>query len=261
MILTHENYHTLDNRYLTKSRIKDFLRCKRYFYELHISGEKQKKDKDVFRVGQATDTWLTKSKDEFMRKFICVSRRSLKNPPTNYTELTQTQYDEIVNMCEVVERQPAYQELCDHTAQEIISVDMPMGEHFVGLAGIPDWYKIEGDTCIITDLKTSNDTNERKHHYKCMDFGYYMQFAVMTIIFRSTRPEMRKFVYRHLVIDKDPDGVNTPYTFLLDNERVEVYINILQNEIIPMIASEKEFSPKKVTWESAVRIGSLDEGF
>lgn len=261
MILDKYNYHTLDNRYLTGTRIKDFLKCKRYFYELHVAGTRQRADKEAFKVGSAVDAWLTRGYEAFKCEFVAVSRRSLKNPPTDYTELTMSQYDEVVKMCEVVERQPAYQELKDHKAQEIICWDKEIGEYFCGLSFICDWLKIDGDTAIITDLKTSNDTDERKYHYKCMDYGYYLQFAVATVILRNTVPGLKKFIYRHLVIDKDPDGVNTPYTFYLDNERVEIYINILMNDIIPAVAAEKEFKPKEVKWENAVTIGSLDNEF
>lgn len=271
--LDHVIYHSLKNRYLTNSRIKDFLKCKKYFYELHISGTRKKKQSDVMKIGSAVDAWLTRGKDEFLRNFIGVTRRNVKNPPAGITELTMSQYDQVVGMCEVLENQPAYLELSDHNAQQIISVDMPIGEHFCGLSGIPDWYKIEGEKCIITDLKTSNNTNEKKHHYKCMDMGYYMQFAVMTVILRKTHPEIKEFEYRHLVIDKGTDKsegdteedststLNIPYVFKLDNERVEIYINILLNEIIPMIAAEKEFLPKRIEWKNAVTVGSLDADF
>lgn len=259
MELTHQNYHSLENRNLTNSRIGDFLRCKKYFYDRHISGEIQQKDKDCFKVGQGVDVWLTNGKEQFMKKFVAVTRRNLKNPPTNYTELTQLQYDEIVNMCEVLEVQPAYKELNDHDKQVIIQYDIPIGEHFSGLSFICDWLKIEGDTTIITDLKTANDTNEFKHHRKCEEYGYYRQFALATDIIQHNNPEVKNFIYRHLVIDKSPDGINIPYAFQIDNERVELVHEHLFREIIPMIANEKEFKAKQVTWENAPIIGRVEE--
>lgn len=261
MILTHDNYHTLENRHLTNSRIKDFQRCKSYFKKRHITGELKQKGKDAFIIGSAVDTWLTVGKDAFIAGYLVVTRRNLKNPPTDYIELNQTQYNEVVNMCTVLESQPAYQDLATHKAQQIISAEFEVNEHFNGLACIPDWVLMDGDTCVLTDLKTANNTDERKHHYKCLDFGYYMQFAVETLIIRMNHPEIKKFKYRHLVIDKDPDGINTPYTFILDNEQVEAHLRILEKELIPMISKEREYNPKTVTWEDAPVVGSMEDEY
>jgi len=258
MNITHKTYHTLENRYLTGSRMKDFLKCKRYFYELHISGERIKKGKEAFVIGSAVDTWLTRGKDAFKSEYLAVSRRNIKNPPTDYTELTMAQYDDISVMCKVVEKQPAYLELKDHTAQEIIKCDMPIGDHFCGLSFIPDWYKIDGDTCIITDLKTAQDASEMKYHWHCVSYGYYEQMAVATLIFREINKDIKNFVYRHLIIEKDPDGVPVPYTYFLDNERVEIAEKIITGEVMLAIAIEKDFKPKSVEWKGSPTIGKVD---
>jgi hypothetical protein len=266
MVLNHDNYHSLENRYLTNSRIGDFLKCKRFFYDRHIAGTKEQKDKDCFKVGAAVDAWLTRGKEAFMSEFVAVARRNVKNPPEGYTELTQAQFDEVVSICEVAERQPAYQDLASHKAQEIIHCDLPIGYHFIGLAAIPDWICFDDETVIITDLKTTDkrsveerdgDEGQFKYHYKCVALGYYMQFAVMWAILERTRPEIKNFVFRHLVIDKDPD-VNTPYVFYLDTERVELFKRALLSRIILEIAAEKDFAPKIVTWQDAPLVGSID---
>jgi len=258
MNITEKNYHTLENRYLTGSRMKDFLKCRRYFYELHISGERIRKGKEAFVIGSAVDTWLTRGEDAFKREYLAVSRRNIKNPPTDYTELTMAQYDEIVALCKVAERQPAYKELSEHNAQEIIKTDMPVGEHFCGLSFIPDWYKIEGDTCIITDLKTSQDGSKNKYHWHAVSYGYYEQMAVATIIFKKINKDIKNFVYRHLVIEKNADGLPIPYTYFLDNERIELIITNTEKQIIPDIAREKEFKPKEVNWKGSETIGGVD---
>jgi len=258
MNLTHENYHTLESRYLTGSRIKDFLKCKQYFYQLHISGERKSKKTEALIIGSAVDVWLTRGENAFKREYLSVARRNVKNPPVGYTELTNSQFDEVVSLCTVLERQPAFEELKNHIAQAIIKYDESMGEHFCGLSFMPDWYKIEGDVCIITDLKTTANGSEKKYFWHCVDYKYFEQMAVATLIFRKTNPEIKEFVYRHLVVEKDVGGVPMPYTYFLDNNRVEVCANIIKNEVIPMIASEKEFMPKEVSWSGSPTIGSLD---
>lgn len=198
---------------------------------------------------------------EFLRRFICVSRRNLKNPPAGVVELNQSQFDEVTNMCETIERQPAYQALADHDAQKIISAELPLGEHFIGLSAIPDWIKIDGDSVILTDLKTAQNGNDYKHHWNCFKYGYYRQFAVETIILNTLSEKPLDFTYRHLLIEKDPDGVNIPYAYIIDESRVNAEIDNLIDNILPAISSEKEFNPKSVSWENAITIGAQEEGW
>jgi len=254
--VTAKTYHTLKNRYLTRSRIQDFYKCKDYFNKKHILGEIVGADKDVFKIGSAVDVWLTKSKKQFEKKFVAVERRNLKNPPKNYTELTMPQYQEVYDMCTILETQPAYLDVKKHKAQQILTYDMPIGKHFIGFAVMPDWIHFDGDTCIITDLKTGNNVSPRKWHYHCEDYGYYLQFATIAWVVRMTRPEIKNFVYRHLVIDKDQE-VKIPYVFYIDNERVERYITKLVEQYIPEISQEELFLPKQVRWEEAETIGEV----
>lgn len=261
MRLTYKNYHTKENKYLTGSKIKDFQKCKNYFYHLHISNDRIKKEKDAWNIGKAVDTWLTRGKNKFLKEYVAVSRRSLKNLPKGIIELTMSQYEDVVRMCETLENQPAYLELKDHEAQKIITLDMPIGEHFIGLAFMMDWFKItENGTAIITDLKTSVSTDELRWHYKCKDFGYYMQFAVATVIIRKTMPEVKRFEYRHLVIEKGEE-INIPHTFEISNETVELYVDLLLEHIIPAISKEKEYKQKIVTWESCPVIGEINQDY
>jgi hypothetical protein len=255
MQLNHDNYHSLENRYLTRSRVMDYLKCPRFFYQLHIEGSKKRKEKDVWNIGSAVDAWVTKSKAEFMSKFVLVARRNRKNPPKDYTELTQAQWDTAVEICEVLQDQPAIKDLASHNSQDIIHIDMPIGEHFVGLSAIPDWYIIDDTTCIITDLKTANKPHDkRSYHYTCMDLGYYKQFAIETIIFKKLYPHLTDFVYRHVGCDKD-DDVKRPFIYYVNNECVEIEERKLIREIIPMIAAETAFLPKMITWDTAETVG------
>ena len=260
MALTHQNYHTLENRYLTNSRIGDWLKCKRFFFERHISGQRPGMViTDALKIGKAVDIFISQGEEEFRKQFIAVSRRNIKNPPINVIELTEKQYEDVIGMSQVILNQPAYKDLADYDKQRIITLDMPIGEHFCGLAGIPDFMRIEGDTCYLVDEKTAWDTDDRKYYYKCRDFGYFRQFAVMTIILRQTNPEIKNFIYRHLVIEKDKDSIFQPAVFTLANEQIEAEIDVINKHIIPDISKEKDFKPKEVNWKDAILIGAMDE--
>lgn len=259
MELNQENYHTLENRCLTGSRIGDYKKCPKYFFERHVTGERRMIVTDALITGQAVDTWLSEGEEAFKQKFLAVPRRNKKNPPVGYTEITNTMFDEIVSICKVAVEQPAFQALANHKSQNIIYFEEDLGEHFKGLSFIPDWYNIQGDTCIITDLKTANNAEFKKYFWHCLDFGYFEQMAVATIILRRLHPEIKRFVYRHFIIEKNPNVVPVPYVCFLDNERVEVCANILTKQTIPMIASDKNFLPKMVDWSGAQTIGELEE--
>jgi len=264
MKLTHDNYHTLENRNLTNSRIGDWLKDPLFFYEKHVTGQRINKSTDAMKIGSAVDTFIFEGEEVFRSKFVAVARRSIKNPPINVTELTESQYEDCVTMAKILIEQPAFKDLADHKTQQILSLktDIPIGEHFVGLAGIPDWVKFDGDTCYLTDLKTAVDATEGKYYWKCVGFGYFRQFAVQTIIIRKTHPEIKNFVYRHLVIEKDQNNsIFLPYTFYLANEKVEEQVDLLIDSIIPAIASEKEFKSKQATWKDAPTIGVVNEDF
>ena len=261
MNLTHENYHTLENRCLTGSRIGDYNKCPKYFFERHVTGERPGLMTDAIIIGSAVDTWLSEGKEAFQKLFLAVPRRNKKNPPVGYTEITNAMFDEIVSICQVAEEQPAFQELASHKSQEIIQCDWELGDHFNGISFIPDWYTIDEETCIITDLKTANNAEFTKYFYHCLDFGYFDQMAIATIILRKIHPEIKHFVYRHFIIEKNPNVVPVPYVYFLDNDRVEAAANVLINQTIPKIASDKDFLPKMVDWDGAQTIGELNEDF
>lgn len=259
MELTQQNYHTLASRYLTNSRIGDWLKCKQFFKERHITGQRPGKQTEAMKIGSAVDLILSEGIDAFYAKYTVPVRRNLKNPPTDIIELTQSQYDDCLDMGKVMLAQPFYEEIKDYKKQEIITADMPIGEHFVGLSAIPDFYQIKDGICDIVDLKTAADADTRKYFYKCLDFGYFRQFAVMTIIFRGMGLGIKEFRYWHYVCEKNTnDSIFTPHLFRLANERVEWHCNEVMDLIIPDIAREKDFNPLTVSRKDAVLLGAID---
>lgn len=256
MILTHDNYHSLANRYLTNSRIGDYLNDKKFFSDCHITGIKTKEITLAIRIGKASDTWLTGSRSAFESRFY-PSAKATDDP----NRFTPKQYDELVELCEKVEEQPAYHALKNYETQRIFKFDMPIGEHFCGIACIPDWVLFEGDTCHLRDFKTASYGNEKKYHYHCEEFGYYKQFAHMTAVIRRCMTEIKNFTYGHLVADKTNRDVYKCYVHWLNNERIEMEEAKLMRDIIPEIASMKEFKSDVVDWCDATEIGALINEF
>ena len=114
------NYFTTKNKYISNSRIGDFLKDKNYFYKKHITGEIENKKTPAMEIGSAVDCWLTQGKEIFKKNYKMVVRKNSKNPPADYIELNETNYNNICNMCEKVEKQKAFQDLKDYKTQVIL---------------------------------------------------------------------------------------------------------------------------------------------
>ena len=69
MKLTHENYHTLENRFLSNSRMGDWKRGHHYFEGKHITGTIITEPTSAMLVGSATDCILTESWDKFYEQY------------------------------------------------------------------------------------------------------------------------------------------------------------------------------------------------
>lgn len=256
MRLTKANYHSLENRYLTNSRVNDFLKDKNFFYRKHISGEIKQVKTDALIIGSAVDTWLTQGRAAFEKNYVAVSRRNLSAPPEDYTELTIAQYQDIIDICTAVTRQQAYKDLKDFKRQTILSMSMELGSNFCGLAGIPDFYNVIGEKALIVDLKTAEQAkNSAKYDYHCVEYGYYRQLAFYDILLRHRHPEVKEVVHAHLVVEKDVDKIFNVYTFVLSARRIEREKRYLLEMVIPEIAKEVDFLPRNTTWNDAAEIG------
>lgn len=258
-MISHANYFSNENMYLSNSKLSDFLRCPEYFYKKHITKEIKTYPTDAMIIGKAVDCWLTEGKDAFDKKFICVTRRSLKNPPEDVTELNNTQYELVIKLCEAVIKTTAYKSLSDHIAQKILFKDMQIGQYFKGLCGIPDWFKIVGDTCYITDLKTAQDGSPEKYKWT-LKGGYYRQQAFYQLLIQHNYPEVKFFVSRHLVVEKDTDGINQVYAYELNPKR----ISEAKNEILGLIdeiAKLEEFNKRDADFDNPIYIDEFNDEF
>jgi hypothetical protein len=264
MNLTKQNYFTTENKFISNSRIGDFLKDKHYFYQKHITGEIENKKTIPMLVGGAVDTWLTRGKDAFLKEYNILppkTKRNLKNPPIGIIELTQAQGEEIISICKSVESQDAFKELADHEKQRILTMDMDLGL-FKGICGVPDFFKIDGKTAILTDLKTAERADSPiKYYYHCLDYSYFRQAAFYKILLRYNFKEVEKITFRHLTVQKDVDQIHKVYTFILDDERISMEEENILTNILPEIAKEKDFLPNNVKWSDARTIGSINEDF
>ena len=253
MRLTHKNYFTPFNTYLTASKIKDYLFDPYYFYRKHFLREIKEKSLDVFVIGSATDAWLTQGKRVFNKKFKVPKNRNLKNPPTTHTELTPAQFETVCGICEAVEKHDAYKDLKDHKPQVILKIDENLGDFFCGRAGILDWLQIKKNKAIITDLKTSNTINEYFYQKNCEEFGYYLSASMYCFLVEYNFPEVDKIEFRHLVVEKDRHNTYPIQTFILDPKKIQKAFSLLEETTLK-IKKTKVWKPKNVSWKDAIKI-------
>lgn len=260
MQLTHDNYFTPENKYLSNSKLKDFLKCKNYFYRKHVLGTVDKTSSKALTTGSAVDELLTDIGNAIngkyaVRQFNGTTKEGKAEKADleaqGKTILTQAEYDEIMGIAIAVSETSAYKDLATHKTQSIISIDMPIGI-FPGLAGIPDWYDIKDGLCVITDLKTSRTVDEKEYYYHSKRYGYFFQQAVYQYILSVLHPEIDLFVSRHLVVNKEKD-IYSVKAFVLDQDEIEREKVELQRLLLE-VANEVEFKKEDADWKTATTL-------
>ena len=264
--LTKENYFSTNNGALSSSKIKDFLRCKNYFYRKHIEGSIEQTKTKAFDIGSAVDDLLTQigNKSRFAvvegdgrLKAVKEEREKLENK--GLTVLNSSDYQLIIDLASAVEKTSAYQFIMKNNfvLQDILQVpyDFKNGL-FTSLAGIPDFYRISGDTATIVDLKTTTDINPRKYHYTCEEYSYYRQIAFYGILLQKLHPEIECISYYHLSVAKQKD-IYPVKLFELSQERIEMEKNLILQTILPAISSEEEFAKEDCSFATPELIGAV----
>lgn len=263
MQLTEENYFTPENNFLTSSKVKDYIKSPEYFFEKHILGIVEQKRSDALLEGKMLDTLLTKGQDVFEFLFRVVERRSLKNPPTDHTEVTQTMYNACLQRAAKLRATTAFRDLTTHKTQVILQKELPnLGKRFVGIAGMLDFLHLDvvNNLAIITDLKTSVTVDPTKYYWHSINYGYDIQMAWYGWLIHEVHGiDYHNIQYRHLVIEKDPDGIGKVGTFTFNNDFIDLKREMLQSLVVE-IGNRETFKNKDVTWDNATILKPFSNG-
>lgn len=251
IILNKDNYFTDESRALTNSKLGDYLRCKDYFKRKHIDHTVNFKRTAAMITGSVVDDLLTQ--DYITENYIVGDKRlkAFKNRE-DVTVITQTAYDEMMGLAIAVEESSAFRDLKDYQRQVIFQKEWDLGPYFDSIAGIPDFFKIDGEKCIIVDLKTSTTIDPWMYTKHADDMGYYRQQAFYQILIHIAHPEVKKFESRHLVVDKQKDIYNVG-TFILDQDKIEFEKEQIF-DLFEEISKERDFKKRDATWADAVKI-------
>ena len=248
--LNKNTYFSPKNKYLSNSKIRDFAKDKAYFFEKHIIGSHDpfKKTSSMI-VGSAVDLWLTSSEKAFRDTYTLVSRRDTSDE----YQLNPAMYKEVEDICNIVSSQEAFKALKGYKTQKILQFDTPIGEHFEGLCGIPDFLKIKDNKAIIVDLKTSANVNPDKYYWTCVSYGYFQQAAMYIKLVEFNNPTVTDIEFWHLVVDST-NILHPVYTFKFTKEELDKADRVLEL-YINEITNEKDFLPRNVSWDDARIIG------
>lgn len=263
MIITNENYHQFGNKALSRSKISDFLKSKPYFKAKHIDGTIIEEPKKAWDIGNGVDALLAQI-DNKHKFIVCNVDRRTKAGKEEYEKMQQSgsiilndnEYEQIMGMALAVEATDAYKEIISQQfkKQEVLQMPWNGGKHFDSIVAMPDYIKIDNGTARIWDLKTAMTIDERKYYYHCVEYGYFLQMAVMKLILDY--PIITNWEFGHIVVEKTKNIWNVQ-TFILDSERIEMEKQNLVDNILPMIAAETEFKPYNPSLSSAIAIGSI----
>jgi hypothetical protein len=202
-MITNENYYQPNNKGLSQSKIKSYLQCPNYFYRRHILGEVEIKS-DAFTIGGAVDDLLTDIDNIDKNKYVVVSRRNLKSPPTDYIEMNQKQYDEILSIASAVENTSAYKFIKEKFIfQEIVQVPADLGKYFSCYLGKPDAYYIDDKNHLwLVDLKTAATVDNKRYFYNAQSYYYFQQLWFYAFLLKLKYPHIKTLSYWHLAVEK-----------------------------------------------------------
>jgi hypothetical protein len=257
--LTAKNYHQ-PNKYLTTSKIKDFIIDERYFYEKHVLHTVEEEKTDAMTTGSMVDVLVMYGSRRFRRDFKIAARRNKADPPAKYTEVTQAMYDEAVRMAGRVMETKAYKELDKFERQVVLT--MPLGTYmqdnglFCGFSGMLDFLKVdyEGEKAVratIVDLKTAKTIHPIRYYWQTEEFLYWLQAAsyVRLVSYNHTIP-LSAIDFYHLAVEKDPKDLHHVATFKFDMDKIMENLMHL-DRLSELICTKKEFVRRDVSFDDA----------
>ena len=262
MKLTQDNYFGKENKYLTNSKIGDFLRDKAYFKKKHIDCSLEFQATPSMIFGKQLDTLLTEGMTAFNQKYqVKVLKRDdperFEYQKENAEELEFITLPQLNHVCAAsnsISVQDCYKDLKDHQRQVILQVEVEDKESiWLGYAGMLDFLKIVGNKAIITDLKTTADIDKVRYHYSCEKYGYYRQMAMYNYLVRQNYPEVTTVEHRHLAVETG-SGLYLVQTFTMDKAKIKEEYDKMQKTIYEILKEEK-FAPQNLSWDNSVKLG------
>lgn len=211
-VLTPENYHTPENTCITNSKVGDFLRSRRYFFERHVARTIPDEETPSMQLGSMVDRALTEGTvDAITNNWqVAVLKRDnaeLFEWQKEHPEcvVTSAQMEKAIEMAGTVLASPWYNEDQKRLALKQMPIVGTLGG--VEVSFLVDSLILDGKDFVVTDWKTSRNTDMSPWSWrrKCNAYGYFRQMALARYILNQQYPGSR-YTFRHAIIGNTKEG-------------------------------------------------------
>lgn len=249
--LTHKNYYSKDNNYISSSKMKVFIKDKSLYRRRYIDWEPQEMT-DALIIGSAVDAILTGGQKELEKRFTIVSRRSTKEDNDDKRiQINPTMAEKIMGISGSVMRQDIWKDLKQKKWQKQVILK----DDKLKICGMLDFLLVDkvNNKAIIVDLKTSNTIEPKKYYWHAMDYGYPLQMAFYKRLVKSSYPDIKQVECYHLVVEKDSDELYDCALFQFEDEMLDYYDEVITRTLKEM-SEEKDYLPKNIGWKDKVHL-------
>lgn len=268
--LTPENYYTLENKFVSNSKVSDFLKSKEYYYAKHIEGSVEPEETPSMRLGKMIDCIFSHGGlDEFQNLYRIKDRKNNDDESYGYGNIsyvTKTEYNKAVEIGQYLIKQDFYADYAttkDRTTrfQGILTglIEGKNGNGAVEICGRPDALtEVSTKTgrikeIIIDDLKTTSDApmrNADTWYWHSHHMGYLRQMAAYSYMIRQRLGTRRnKVTCRHIVISTTRYPYQIKLFVIPPNLLVEPLNQFVH--VARSISTEKEWNDPKISWKQA----------
>jgi len=173
------SYFEKTEGYITASKLKDFMKCERFYYLKWIKGlAKEEKTTDALEFGNLLDAFVTLGEDKFWEQYtILEPRKSRKSE----FDIRNSDGEKLLAMIEEIKRQPLFMDSNDYAKQELITCEYKG----LKLSGRLDRYSKEKK--VIRDTKSCRSHTGEFHysdsfHNQAFQFDYPFSMSFYAIL-------------------------------------------------------------------------------
>ena len=257
--LTEQNYYSPENDWISNSKVSDFLRSKRYFYEKHIEHSIADEDTPSMMLGRMVDLIFSAGSVAALEgAYKIKDARGEKQVEGGPVPVTLEKWNQAIEMGLTLITSNWYSFY--HTPglevdfQKILTGYVQDGKKKIGVCGKTDMFAIDhaNKVIYIDDLKTAAlgaIRNSTTWFWHCHEFGYFRQLWHYKNMAAALYPEY-KVITRHAVLSSGKDGVYKTKLFIIPEHLLREPGKQF-TATVKAIAKEKKFADPAIGWENA----------
>ncbi len=214
--LTTANYYDPDRLHISNSKVSDYLKSKKFYFEKHVAKIVPRHITAAMRIGSIVDSILTGSHLSFevrtlKREDPDLYARQQEQDPSCFC--SQHEMDEAILLARHVQQQPCFDwyHKNDTRFQYVLEASLQTSVGCISICGMADMITETEHTVYIDDLKCTNAQKTKspiKWLYNCLDMGYLRQLAAYGFMWQEMHPDDKRDIkFRHLTVAKIEDSL------------------------------------------------------